>query len=677
MKVRRLPAMLLLIFLLLAAALPAARAEDVSFNGYGELLGHLAGSRPEELDFSCPEELYAMLRENDFRELFRLMVRVGIDQDRAAVSYNDAVRFLSLRDLVYTGRPWAECLTLSDVSRALRAHAPSPSDLVLLCADDVLTALTDGGQLPVLTAGNGMESYSYSYSIASGILTLTSPEYFTVPWAAADDYAQFSMAAADFAARGVDDFIIVFDPDLLAKITGSREEMAIMLAGSRILSYNGTYDRNSGVFHYSGVTYTDMPREICRTAGETEDAIRRMGSAGIREFELIFPDLREFEALLADDFALLYEMENRAGMSRSELSFDRTNGRLIFTGAEISADAPVLRNAAEAAALAERLAAEGETDIHLFCTPELYGFLLADGAEGADVPEPLIRIYDLIAQAGIFNYDITTTDAVHVISIHINALFTGTKILRAVRTGDLGSLSEREMMALREASAIAEEAMQASDPLQRAKIIHDRICARTAYTVDETADEDDTAVGVLLRGQANCDGYTDAFYLIGSLAGLNVRRQHGESLDKSSKDMLSSVSHIWNLLEIGGIWHMVDVTWDDEETGWTYIWFNVGRDTAGRMHFWNEDMTVPIAETTQRLALSDREFYVSDEAELAGAVDLAARRHLPDFYIIFERPFPGAEDTARELVGRRITNNVLTWSRNEKMGLLGFHDLVW
>ena len=41
---------------------------------------------------------------------------------------------------------------------------------------------------------------------------------------------------------------------------------------------------------------------------------------------------------------------------------------------------------------------------------------------------------------------------------------------------------------------------------------------------------------------------------------------------------------------------MVDVTWDDEPYGWSYHWFNVGRGVANERHFWNEDMTVPLAD---------------------------------------------------------------------------------
>ena len=58
---------------------------------------------------------------------------------------------------------------------------------------------------------------------------------------------------------------------------------------------------------------------------------------------------------------------------------------------------------------------------------------------------------------------------------------------------------------------------------------------------------------------------------------------------------------------------MVDVTWDDEEYGWSYIWFNAGRDTASRMHVWNEDMTVSIDAETQRPFSIGSDFYVSSE----------------------------------------------------------------
>ncbi len=59
------------------------------------------------------------------------------------------------------------------------------------------------------------------------------------------------------------------------------------------------------------------------------------------------------------------------------------------------------------------------------------------------------------------------------------------------------------------------------------------------------------AMGALSGGQANCQGFADAYYLIGSLAGLNVRHILGERNHRP---------HLWNQVKIGADWLHVDVS---------------------------------------------------------------------------------------------------------------------
>ena len=155
----------------------------------------------------------------------------------------------------------------------------------------------------------------------------------------------------------------------------------------------------------------------------------------------------------------------------------------------------------------------------------------------------------------------------------------------------------RERFDIAAARALA-SACRSNDPLETVRKIHDALCDRIVYTSDEDMDEDDTAVGALLNGQANCDGYSDAFFLVGRLAGLEVRYQHGDSREKGTDEKNRDVSHLWNLVRIGGAWYLVDVTWDDQDYGTIYTWFCIGADKARQSHIWNEEMSVPLAEKT-------------------------------------------------------------------------------
>ena len=640
----------------------AVHAQVTVFDNREQLEYYLKSQKPDSIQISCSKSLYKELEKDDFRELFRLMVRAGIDHNTADVSYNGFSHLIGLNSLRYPDFPWENCETLSDVRQAFWDLAGGGTDLILLCPNDLIRTLTENRYLSVYAAQNGIKNHSTLYSTKTGILRITDIEYFDRPYAEVNDYARFSAAAAYFAGQKTNDFYIVFDPDLFEKITTDPAELTIMTGSSRIAGYNAGIDPNSCVFHYYDVEFTDVPREICLNTADVSDAIRRMGALGITDFELIFPYTDVFEKLRWDDFALLFEIRTQAGMVRSDISYSSDGDRIIFSNAEIVPEVTALSTLSEAISYTESQVNAGSRDIHLFCTAGLYYSLIGDPGISGSGQNDRTRIYDLVAHAGIFDYEITTSEDTHLINIRISKLFPGKSIVLAVLSGNTGNLSSREKKTL-EAASSAAAAAQDPDPLQTAKAIHDWLCERISYYEDETTDEDDTAIGAILNGKANCDGYSDAFYLIGSLAGLNVRYQHGNSLDKRSPDSRTSVSHLWNLLEINGIWRMVDVTWDDEEEGWSYIWFNAGRDTASRMHIWNEDMTVSIASETQRPFSFGSDFYIGSEEEMRTAVETAQQQHLKSFHLVFKDPgIAYLEEKARQMVMDRANGFSITYS---------------
>ncbi len=669
---------ILLLILLLLTLTQTVSAKKIRFSEADEISLYLSENRPPELEFTCTGGLYSQLKEGSFAGLYRTLVRGGADHSRAEISYNDFMHLISLRSLEYPDQRRAECTSLEDVRQAFEQQAAEGADLVLLCTQELVRMLTDERYLSVIAAQNGVSDYYLLYSSESGILTVKDLRFFDKPWTVVGDYARFASVISALDERDIHDFYIVFEPDLFTKITEDPSEMRIMTGSSRLTNYGGTIYYDSCTFLFTGAEFTDAPRELCRTVDEVPDAIRRMGAVGIRDFELIFPYTGVFDALCADDYALFREIEARAGILSGEFSYSGGHDRIVFHNCEIVPDVVALSSAADAIAETDRQIASGADAVHLFCTADLYHYLLGDMTELYASRRGLDRIYDLITHAGIFDYDISVSESTHVINIRINRFFPGTAIVRAERSGDFSGLSAREQE-LRQAAAEIAAAARQPDPLQTAKYIHDWICANTVYTVDELTDEDDTAVGAVLNGRANCDGYTDAFYLIGTLAGLNVRYQHGDSLDKNDWDRSASpVSHIWNLLEIGGVWHMVDVTWDDEENGWTYVWFNAGRDIADRMHVWNEDMTVSIAADTVRMPDAGADFYVNSEQDLRDAVDRAAQRGLSNFYILFGDPgLAYLAENARQLVMDRSANTVLNYFWKDRILLLGFINVYW
>lgn len=167
------------------------------------------------------------------------------------------------------------------------------------------------------------------------------------------------------------------------------------------------------------------------------------------------------------------------------------------------------------------------------------------------------------------------------VHITVTEYYPADRILAAWKSGDTSNLTEDEQQVLALALEVVEQAQSESDDAYELEFrLHDWLCQQVVY---ESPDMDVgvrdyvklrqlSCVGAMLDGSANCQGYTDAFYLLGSLAGLEVTRLMGSAGDP----------HIWNMINLEDQWYIVDVTFDDlsdeEYDGWTYTYCNAAWD---------------------------------------------------------------------------------------------------
>lgn len=170
-------------------------------------------------------------------------------------------------------------------------------------------------------------------------------------------------------------------------------------------------------------------------------------------------------------------------------------------------------------------------------------------------------------------------------TLEISARYhAGVRIFRAWETQDYSDLSDAELEALELAQEVVDQAMlESQDPLEIELYLYNWLCDHVEYeSPDMDVDEETymqlrqlSCLGALLDGKANCQGYTDAFYLLGNLAGFEVCKINGTG---------EWEPHTWN-----GIWledklYLVDVTFGDAGTLWEngkiYTWFNSPYDPA-------------------------------------------------------------------------------------------------
>lgn len=166
--------------------------------------------------------------------------------------------------------------------------------------------------------------------------------------------------------------------------------------------------------------------------------------------------------------------------------------------------------------------------------------------------------------------------------------YPGDRIVKAYKTGDVSTLTEEERRALELAEQVVSEAwVTCTSDLELEIAIHDWLVSRVTYDNSggtEIKDTNDlprhlTALGALLDGVANCQGYTDGFYTLASVAGFEVGRMSVQTAKEG---------HMVNTICLDGKWYVVDVTFDDydyeDATVCSYRLLNAGRDLC--QEFW-------------------------------------------------------------------------------------------
>lgn len=116
--------------------------------------------------------------------------------------------------------------------------------------------------------------------------------------------------------------------------------------------------------------------------------------------------------------------------------------------------------------------------------------------------------------------------------------------------------------------------------------VHDFLIEKCHYSKSDDAPVLHSAYGALVNRNAVCQGYASAFELILNIAGVECIFVTGTS----------GMQHGWNMVNLGGAWHHVDVTWDDpSNTGGngydmtSHTFFNVSDDVMDDDHIWDEE----------------------------------------------------------------------------------------
>ena len=118
------------------------------------------------------------------------------------------------------------------------------------------------------------------------------------------------------------------------------------------------------------------------------------------------------------------------------------------------------------------------------------------------------------------------------------------------------NLTAEEQKLYNIAVGIVDEANKRNSEVEKARYIHNEIVSLAKYDYENQSSRNNTAIGALIDHYAQCQGYSDAFYMLGRMCGLNVCRIGGIVDGRSG--------HAWNFITFSdGKSYCVDVTIDD------------------------------------------------------------------------------------------------------------------
>lgn len=214
-------------------------------------------------------------------------------------------------------------------------------------------------------------------------------------------------------------------------------------------------------------------------------------------------------------------------------------------------------------------------------------------------------------------------------------VYPGERVAYAYLHNDTSFLNMDELVLYNVATEIVEEANDFSGDnstfpeIYKELSIHDEITDRATYYTENpqpSLARFQTAIGALIDGKANCQGYTDAFYMLGTMCGFKVDKIFGTNHGMSG-------SHVWNTINFGDDrYYFVDVTWDDanftfgDGDEWNgYVYFNAPADVASATHIWdNEYVPRGVYQNPDGRYFFYTQEFTNSDGELFGAHSLSA-----------------------------------------------------
>lgn len=195
-----------------------------------------------------------------------------------------------------------------------------------------------------------------------------------------------------------------------------------------------------------------------------------------------------------------------------------------------------------------------------------------------------------LSSSSMIQWEVKGGDAQNTLLLLTLQEYPGTRVANAYLKKNTSWLSQDEVKLYKVAAPIADKLNKEKYLEDRAMTIYLEIMNRATYLTGDMKNQPRfvTAIGALVDGKANCQGYADAFYMLGRMCGLEVGRMNGTA---------NGEAHMWNTINYGkGKTYFIDATWDDgrislgDKNIHSFIYFNAPAEIMQVTHSWDPSL---------------------------------------------------------------------------------------
>ena len=389
--------------------------------------------------------------------------------------------------------------------------------------------------------------------------------------------------------HGVTEFTVTMDAALYKKMTKDGEyalQRELMLCGAWTPG-KYTLDDEARKVSFS-VRWSSDPVYQVTSKAELDSAIGKIVKKNATRFVLVMSKTL-YGSMSGDRFALFKQLLGRHCIRGAEYTAYDDLHVLKVTLCSIMRNAKYVTTMDEAVSYIRSMADKEAESMYLFCSATLYKKLCEeitwDGVART-------RHQSLLKVNGGFDFNNSHDDVYRCIAYTYIDYYPGFRIVNAVEKGNEKQLSDTDKATLEAARKLVKNLNTSkyrtgTADSKKAAAIVEALARLTAYRSVPLIfnRNDDCAYGPLLDGEADCDGYADAFYLCASLAGLSVRYANGPE-------------HMWNMVKTQGKWYFVDATWCDAGEQADFRYFMLGKDRASQTYVYFTDLMPALAAKT-------------------------------------------------------------------------------